>query len=339
MIDAALQDAARERRWLVTGAAGFIGSHLVEALLRGGCRVTALDNLSTGHLHNLEDVKQRCGDEAWARLSWMQGDVTNFADCRAACEKADVVLHQAALGSVPRSLLHPEATTAANVGGFVNMLTAAKESGIQRVVYASSSSVYGDSPLLPKQECHTGNPLSPYALSKWVNEEYAAVFARCYSMECVGLRYFNVFGPRQDPHGAYAAVIPAWFDAMRRGEPIQINGDGETSRDFCYVANVVQANLRAALIENPAALNRAYNIACGERTTLNQLAAGIAAAISELRPDLAAAPQIQFRNFRAGDIQHSLADISAASEALHYEPTHRISDGLRLTAAFYLSQS
>lgn len=336
MIPAELVSSAREKRWLVTGAAGFIGSHLVESLLLAGCRVTGLDNLSTGHLHNLETVRKNCGEEAWKRFRWLQGDVTKQRDCQAGCAEADVVLHQAALGSVPRSILHPEATNAANVGGFVNMLTAARDAGIRRVVYASSSSVYGDSPILPKREEHTGNPLSPYALSKWVNEEYAAVFSRCYDMQCVGLRYFNVFGPRQDPNGAYAAVIPVWFAALTRGEPLQINGDGETSRDFCYVANVVQANVRAALTTNPSAVNRAFNVACGERTTLKQLASGIATAISRVRPDLAREPQLHFRDFRAGDIQHSLADISAATEHLGYKPTHRISEGLELTARFFV---
>jgi len=339
MIPADLIEAARQRRWLVTGAAGFIGSHLVESLLNAGCTVTGFDNLSTGHQHNLDVVSQRCGSEAWSRFSWMQGDVRDMAACREACRSADVVLHQAALGSVPRSIEHPEATNEVNVGGFVNMLTAAREAGIKRVVYASSSSVYGDSPVLPKKEEHTGRPLSPYALSKWVNEEYASIFARCYGMELVGLRYFNVFGPRQDPHGAYAAVIPLWFAALLRGEALQVNGDGETSRDFCFVANVVQANIRAALVENTEALNRAYNVACGERTTLKELAGGIAKALHELRPDLSEEATLHHRDFRAGDIAHSLADISAAKNLLGYRPTHQIVDGLRIAAEYYLERS
>lgn len=338
MIPAELMEAARRRRWLVTGAAGFIGSHLVESLLSAGCTVTGFDNLSTGHQHNLDHVRERCGVEAWNRFRWMQGDVRDIEACREACKNTDVVLHQAALGSVPRSIEHPEATNEVNVGGFVNMLTAAKESGIKRFVYASSSSVYGDCPVLPKKEEHTGRPLSPYALSKWVNEEYAAIFARCYGMECVGLRYFNVFGPRQDPHGAYAAVIPLWFAALLRGEALLVNGDGETSRDFCFVANVVQANIRAALVDNSEAVNRAYNVACGERTTLKQLAGGIAKALHQLRPDLPEEATTHHRDFRAGDIAHSLADISSAQRFLGYQPSHQLADGLRIAAEFYSSQ-
>ncbi len=339
MIPPDLIEGARQRRWLVTGAAGFIGSHLVEALLTAGCQVTGLDNLSTGHEFNLDAVRQRCGGAAWERFRWVRGDIRDMTVCRAVCRGADVVLHQAALGSVPRSLEHPEATNEVNVGGFVNMLTAAKESGIKRFVYASSSSVYGDSPALPKREEHTGRPLSPYALSKWINEEYAAIFARCYGMECVGLRYFNVFGPRQDPHGAYAAVIPLWFAALLRGEALPVNGDGETSRDFCFVANVVQANVRAALVNQVEAVNRAYNVACGQRTTLKQLAAGLSEALHHCCPELPGEATLLHREFRAGDIAHSLADISAAQRHLGYQPTHLLADGLRLAAAYYLEHA
>lgn len=328
---------ATGKRWLVTGAAGFIGSNLVEALLQHGCEVTGLDSFVTGFARNLAAVQRSVGEDAWSKFRMIEGDIRSMEDCRAACRGVDLILHQAALGSVPRSLQHPEATNDANVGGFVNMLTAARDAGVKRFVYASSSSVYGDEPNLPKVEERLGNVLSPYALSKLVNEQYAAIFARCYGMECVGMRYFNVFGPRQDPGGAYAAVIPLWFAAMLKNEPIYINGDGETSRDFCFVANVVQANLRAALAADSKAVNRAYNIACGGRTTLNQLVERIAEAIHAVMPDREVKPQVVHRDFRAGDVRHSLADISAARNLLGYEPTHQIGDGLREAAEFYVS--
>ena len=262
---------AAPRQWLVTGAAGFIGSNLVEALLKLDQRVVGLDNFATGHRHNLEQVSALVTPEQWANFRFIEGDIRDVDACRAACAGADHVLHQAALGSVPRSIEDPISSNAANVTGFLNMLVAARDAGVKRFVYASSSSVYGDHPALPKVEANIGEPLSPYALTKLVNEHYARVFARCYGFATIGLRYFNIFGPRQDPNGAYAAVIPRWIAGMLRGEPIYINGDGETSRDFCFIANAVQANLLAATATEPKALDQAYNVAVSHRTTLNQL--------------------------------------------------------------------
>jgi UDP-N-acetylglucosamine 4-epimerase len=323
-------------RWLVTGAAGFIGSNLVETLLRQGLEVVGLDSLVTGFSHNLTGVRDIVGEEAWSRFQFVEGDIRSLADCETACKGVDFVLHQAALGSVPRSIAHPEATNDANVGGFVNMLSAAKSAGVKRLVYASSSSVYGDEPNLPKVEDRLGKVLSPYALSKLVNEQYAAIFARCYGMECIGMRYFNVFGPRQDPLGAYAAVIPLWYAAMLKGEPIYINGDGETSRDFCFVANVVQANLRAALTTHPEATNRAYNVACGDQTTLNQLVSRISESIKHVLPDFENRTQVIYREFRPGDVRHSLADTSLSERLLGYQPTHQVAEGLLESAEYYV---
>lgn len=323
-------------RWLVTGAAGFIGSNLVETLLRQGLEVVGLDSLVTGFSHNLTAVRDIVGEEAWSRFQFVEGDIRSLADCETACKGVDFVLHQAALGSVPRSIAHPEATNDANVGGFVNMLSAAKSAGVKRLVYASSSSVYGDEPNLPKVEDRLGKVLSPYALSKLVNEQYAAIFARCYGMECIGMRYFNVFGPRQDPLGAYAAVIPLWYAAMLKGEPIYINGDGETSRDFCFVANVVQANLRAALTTHPEATNRAYNVACGDQTTLNQLVSRISESIKHVLPDFENRTQVIYREFRPGDVRHSLADTSLSERLLGYQPTHQVAEGLLESAEYYV---
>ena len=327
---------ARDEVWLVTGAAGFIGSNLVEALLANGCRVRALDSLATGHRANLDAVREIVGEEAWGRFEFFESDIRDIKACRTACEGVTRVLHQAALGSVPRSIEFPEATNDANVGGFVNMLTAAKDAGVKRFVYASSSSVYGDDPTLPKVEDRLGKVLSPYALSKLVNEQYAAIFARGYGTESIGLRYFNVFGPRQDPHGAYAAVIPLWYAAMLKGEPIFINGDGETSRDFCYIANVVQANLRSALTPNAEAVNRAYNVACGDRTTLNQLVDRIRESIQAVRPGFETKTEVVYRDFRAGDVRHSLADTSLSQNLLGYAATHQVGEGLLEAAEFYV---
>lgn len=259
------------RSWLVTGAAGFIGSNLLETLLKLDQRVIGLDNFATGRRSNLEDVKRLVTPEQWARHEFIEGDIRDLEDCRRACEGVDFVLHQAALGSVPRSLVDPIATNAANVTGFVNMLVAARDAKVKRFVYAASSSTYGDHPGLPKVEDVIGRPLSPYAVTKLVNEIYADVFGRCYGLPSIGLRYFNVFGPRQDPNGAYAAVIPRWIAALIKGDTVIVNGDGETSRDFCYVDNAVQANLLAALAEESAAINQVYNVAVGDRTTLNDL--------------------------------------------------------------------
>jgi len=319
------------KTWLVTGSAGFIGSHLVEVLLRRGDKVVSLDNFATGHRRNLEEVEQAVGPQAWRRHRFIEGSIADPTACRTACKQVDIVLHHAALGSVPRSIADPGPTHHTNVTGFVNMLVAARDAGVQRFVYASSSSIYGDDPTLPKVEDSTGAPLSPYAASKQANELYADVFARCYGMQTVGLRYFNVFGARQDPEGAYAAVIPRWIRAILTSEQVEVNGDGDTSRDFCYVANVVQANLLAALTEDPRALNRAYNIAVGENTSLNRL-------LRILRSLLELDVQPVYRPFRAGDVRHSLADIQRARELLGYEPTHSLTNGLHECVQWYVNR-
>ncbi len=332
----ALQQAPRT--WLVTGAAGFIGSHLLETLLGLGQRVVALDNFATGHRHNLDDVRATVGDEAWSRLRFVEGDIRRLDDCREACEGVELVLHQAALGSVPRSLADPITTNEVNIGGFLNMLVAARDAGATRFVYAASSSTYGDHPGLPKVEHAIGNPLSPYAVTKYVNELYASVFARSYGLASVGLRYFNVFGPRQDPEGAYAAVVPRWAAAMLRGDTVFINGDGETSRDFCFVANAVQANLLAAMTTNAEALNEVYNVAVGDQTTLNQLHAMLGEQLQACRAGLAiGAPE--YRDFRAGDVRHSRADISKARSRLGYAPTHDIRAGMAVVADWYAQRT
>ncbi|MEY8875875.1 MAG: SDR family oxidoreductase [Leptothrix sp. (in: b-proteobacteria)] len=333
--DLAAALAAQPRRWLVTGSAGFIGSHLLETLLRHGQQVTSLDNFATGHRHNLDQVRASVGEAAWARHRFIEGDIAEPAHCVAACDGAGFVLHQAALGSVPRSFADPQTTHRANATGFLNMLVAARDAGAQRFVYAASSSTYGDSPALPKVEDVIGRPLSPYAVTKYLNELYADVFGRSHGLATVGLRYFNVFGARQDPDGAYAAVIPRWIAAMQRGEPCVIHGDGETSRDFCYIANTVQANLRAALASDAAALNQVYNVAVGERTSLNQLHALLADGVMRLRPDRAVAAPL-YRDFRAGDVRHSLADIGKAQRLLGYAPTHSAPQGLAEAIAWYL---
>ena len=325
---------ATPRSWLVTGVAGFIGSNLLETLLKLDQRVVGFDNFATGHQKNLDEVKALVSPEQWARFRFLAGDICEVAACQRACAGADFVLHQAALGSVPRSLAEPLATHAANVTGFVNMLEAARGAKVKRFVYASSSAIYGDRPELPKVEERIGQPLSPYAATKWMNEIYADTFARAYGLECVGLRYFNVFGPRQDPEGAYAAVIPKWLASLLRTEPVQINGDGETSRDFCFIANVVQANLLAATTENREALNTAYNIAVGQRTTLNELFHSLQ---TELRRKQASLAEVRpvYRDFRAGDVRHSLADISKAQRLLGYAPTHKLGQGLELAMDWY----
>jgi len=311
------------KTWLVTGAAGFIGSHLVEALLKDGQVVRGLDNFATGKRANL------AGFQGSADFSFIEGDICDPAICRAAVAGVDVILHQAALGSVPRSLVEPAKTHAANVTGFLNMLIAAREAGVKRFVYASSSSVYGDDPELPKREERVGRPLSPYAATKAMNEMYAGVFARQFGLETIGLRYFNVFGPRQDPEGAYAAVIPAWVAALIRNQPVHINGDGETSRDFCYVANVVQANIAAGSTISRDAVDQVYNIALGEQTTLNQL-------FTMLSERLGKKSKPIHQDFRSGDVRHSLADISKAQRLLHYKPTHSVSQGLDEALDWYV---
>ncbi len=325
---------AQPRRWLVTGAAGFIGSHLVETLLDLGQAVVGLDNFATGHRHNLAAVHTAVGDAAWANFRFVDGDIRNLADCQAACSGVQIVLHQAALGSVPRSLADPITTNAANISGFLNMLVAARDAAVQRFVYAASSSTYGDHPGLPKVEETIGKPLSPYAVTKYVNELYADVFARCYGLQSIGLRYFNVFGPRQDPNGAYAAVIPKWAAAILGGKTVYINGDGQTSRDFCFVANAVQANLLAATVADAAALNQVYNVAVGDQTDLRQLHTLLMQALQAQRPGLATTAPVH-RDFRAGDVRHSRADVGKAARLLGYRPSHDIRAGLAVAARWY----
>lgn len=322
------------RTWLVTGVAGFIGSNLLETLLKLDQQVVGLDNFATGHQRNLDEVRELVSTEQWTRFSFIQGDIRELEDCRKACEGVDYVLHQAALGSVPRSIEDPVITNAANITGQLNMLVAARDAGVKSFTYAASSSTYGDHPGLPKLEDHIGKPLSPYAVTKYVNELYADVFARTYGFKTIGLRYFNVFGRRQDPNGAYAAVVPKWTASLIQGESVYINGDGETSRDFCYVDNAVQANLLAATATNESALNQVYNVAVGDQTTLNDL-------YSLIRDGLAAdAPALKderpiYRDFRAGDVRHSLADIGKASRLLGYIPSHRLAEGLNEALVWY----
>jgi UDP-N-acetylglucosamine 4-epimerase len=322
------------RRWLVTGSAGFIGSHLIEELLRLGQQVVSMDNFATGYHKNLDEVRRAVGDLAWQRHRFIEADIIDVDACRRACVGVDVVLHQAALGSVPRSIEDPLRTHAANATGFVNMLVAARDTGVKRFVYAGSSSTYGDHPGLPKVEDQIGRPLSPYAVTKYLDEVYAQVFGRCYGFESVGLRYFNVFGPRQDPDGAYAAVIPCWTAAMLSGAPVVINGDGETTRDFCYVANIVQANLLAATTTDAAAIGQIYNIAAGGRMSLNELYAALRELLVERHPKLRiAAPS--HKDFRPGDVRHSQADIAKARRLLGYRPTHDTRSGLREALPWY----
>lgn len=324
---------AQPRRWLVTGAAGFIGSNLVETLLRQGQHVRGLDNFATGHRRNLDEVCRLVGDDAWQRFEFVEGDIRDPETCLTAVEGIHHILHQAALGSVPRSIADPIATNAANIAGFLNMLDAARRSGATSFVYAASSSTYGDEPNLPKREDRIGNPLSPYAVTKLVNEIYAGVYARTYGFGSVGLRYFNVFGPRQDPDGAYAAVIPKWVAAMIAQDPVTINGDGETSRDFCFVANAVQANLRAAKACS-AGVADVCNVAVGDRTDLNHLFATIRDTLATHQIHYDQVPV--YTDFRAGDVRHSLADISHAMARIGYRPSHRLSEGLVAAIPWYI---
>ncbi|MCB1976151.1 MAG: Vi polysaccharide biosynthesis UDP-N-acetylglucosaminuronic acid C-4 epimerase TviC [Nitrosomonas sp.] len=321
--------------WLVTGVAGFIGSNLLEGLLKLNQKVIGLDNFSTGYQHNLNQVNAIVGADRWSNFTMIHGDIRNLDDCRTACRNTDFILHQAALGSVPRSIDDPILTNENNVTGFLNMLVAARDAKAKRFVYAASSSTYGDHPDLPKVESVIGNPLSPYAVTKYVNELYADVFARCYGTESIGLRYFNVFGPRQDPHGAYAAVIPLWVFALIKNKPLYINGDGETSRDFCYVDNVVQANLLAALTTDNAAVNQVYNVALNARTSLNQLYAMMHALLVDKFPHLTSY-QPEYVAFREGDVRHSQADISKARHLLGFEPVYAIQQGLEAAMQWYV---
>ena len=321
--------------WLVTGVAGFIGSNLLEILLKLGQKVIGLDNFATGHQHNLDDVRSVVSEQEWRKFRFIEGDITSLADCHKVCAGVTYVLHQAALGSVPRSIHDPLATHAANVTGFANMLVAAQDAKVRRFVYASSSSVYGDHPGLPKREDHVGEVLSPYAASKHMDEVYAKVFARVYGLSCVGLRYFNVFGPRQDPDGAYAAVIPRWIGQLLDGQPCQVFGDGETSRDFTYVANAVQANILAATVSS-ADTRSVYNVAFGRRLTLNELFAEIRSTLQKHLPD-APTMDAEHVDFRHGDVAHSLADIDAAVQTLGYSPLHSPEQGLDATVHWYLA--
>lgn len=326
---------AEPRTWLITGVAGFIGSNLLETLLKLGQRVVGLDNFATGHQRNLDEVQTLVTPAQWASFSFIRGDIRELADCQKACEGVDYVLHEAALGSVPRSLADPITTNATNISGFLNMLTAARDANVKSFTYAASSSTYGDHPGLPKVEDTIGKPLSPYAVTKYVNELYADVFARCYGFKTIGLRYFNVFGPRQDPNGAYAAVIPKWIASLIKGEPVYINGDGETSRDFCFIKNVVQANLLAATTQNPEAVNQVYNVAVGDRTALNELYAHLHRELQAIYPQLHGAKPV-YRDFRAGDVRHSLADIGKIARLLGYRPSHRVSNGLQEAMDWYV---
>lgn len=339
---------ANPSTWLITGVAGFIGSNLLETLLKLNQNVVGLDNFETGFQHNLDQVSELVTPEQWGRFNFIEGDIRKLEDCQQAMsfpplplgegrgegKPVDYVLHQAALGSVPRSIEDPINTNKANIDGYLNMLVAAKDAKVKRFVYAASSSTYGDHPDLPKVEDKIGNPLSPYSVTKVVNELYAQVFARTYGFKTIGLRYFNIFGRRQTPNGAYAAVIPKWIDAIRKGETVYINGDGTTSRDFCYIDNAVQMNLIAATTENEEATNQVYNVAVGDRTSLNELYKllldGLTAHCQPPTADLV------HRDFRAGDVMHSLADISKAKKLLGYEPSHRIGEGLGVALDWYV---
>jgi UDP-N-acetylglucosamine 4-epimerase len=352
--------------WLITGVAGFIGSNLLETLLKLNQRVVGLDNFATGHQRNLDEVQSLVTPAQWKNFNFIQGDIRNLDDCRRAMrfspsplagegrgvEEVEYVLHQAALGSVPRSIEDPITTNETNISGFLNMLVAARDAKVKRFVYAASSSAYGDHPALPKVEDNIGKPLSPYAVTKLVNEFYADVFARTYGFKTIGLRYFNIFGPRQDPNGAYAAVIPKWIASMIKGEPVYINGDGETSRDFCFIENVRQINLLAVTTGTlplrsgegwgggtgeSDLTNQVYNVAVGDRTTLNQLYEQLHLNLLTSYPHLHDAKPV-YRDFRAGDVLHSLADISKATTLLGYQPTHRLVAGLKVAMAWYIGR-
>ncbi len=324
---------AQPSRWLITGVAGFIGSNLLEHLLKFGQTVVGLDNFLTGYQKNLDMVRDIVGPEAWSRFTFIEGDIRDIDTCHAACKGVQHVLHEAALGSVPRSIDDPLLSNSCNITGYLHMLVAARDAGVKSFVYAASSSTYGDSPELPKVEDKIGSPLSPYAVTKYVDELYADVFNRCYGFSSVGLRYFNVFGQRQDPYGAYAAVIPQWFASLIKKETVFVNGDGETSRDFCYIDNVVQANLLASFAQGEAT-NKIYNVAFGQRTTLNELFDLIKEEVARHKPEVMSAECVH-RDFRAGDVRHSLADIGRAERLLGYGPQFDVRQGLRLAGDWY----
>ncbi|CAN4273664.1 WcaG Nucleoside-diphosphate-sugar epimerases [Methylophilaceae bacterium] len=341
-----------QHTWLITGVAGFVGSNLLETLLKLNQRVVGLDNFATGHQRNLDEVQALVESSQWANFRFIKGDICNLEDCQKAMTfwhsgagnnssndkgmAVDYVLHQAALGSVPRSVEDPITTNSANITGYLNMLVAARDAKVKRFVYAASSSTYGDHPDLPKVEGKIGKPLSPYAVTKYVNELYADVFGKTYGLQSMGLRYFNVFGPRQDPDGAYAAVIPKWIASMIKDEPVFINGDGETSRDFCFIENVCQANLLAATSENAAALNQVYNVAVGDRTSLNQLYEQLRLNLAPTYAHLKQAKPV-YREFRGGDVRHSLADISKAKALLGFQPGYYVSEGLKFAMNWYVT--
>jgi len=322
------------KKWLVTGVAGFIGSNLLETLLQLDQTVVGLDSFATGHQHNLDEVQSQISNEQWANFTFIKGDIRNFDDCQKAVKGADYILHQAALGSVPRSIADPILTNSANITGFVNMLTAAKEEQVSTFVYAASSSTYGDHPALPKVEENIGKPLSPYAVTKYVNELYADVFNKTYGLNATGLRYFNVFGKRQDPDGAYAAVIPKWTAAMIDNQDLFINGDGETSRDFCFVENAVQANILAATADE-AGKNQVYNVALGDRTSLNTLFDSLKVALKANGVNYEKSSI--YRDFRAGDVLHSQADISKARNLIGFEPEFKIQQGINIAMPWYIN--
>jgi UDP-N-acetylglucosamine 4-epimerase len=340
-----------QHTWLITGVAGFIGSNLLETLLKLNQRVVGLDNFVTGHQRNLDEVQTLVEPSQWVNFCFIRGDIRNLDDCQKAMTfyhygagnsssndngiAVEYVLHEAALGSVPRSVEDPITTNSNNITGYLNMLVAARDAKVKRFVYAASSSTYGDHPDLPKVEDKIGKPLSPYAVTKYVNELYADVFGKTYGLQSIGLRYFNVFGPRQDPGGAYAAVIPKWIASMIKNESVYINGDGETSRDFCFIENVCQANLLAATSENAAALNQVYNVAVGDRTSLNQLYEQLQLNLAPIYPHLKQAKPV-YRDFRGGDVRHSLADINKAKTLIGYQPKHNVVDGLKLAMAWYI---
>jgi len=319
------------RRWLVTGAAGFIGSHVVEKLLSLGQTVRVMDNFFSSGPHNLTAVRGIVGAGAAARLEFLEGDIRKRDECAAACKDMDQVIHLAALGSVPLSMDQPMLCHEINVTGTLNLMLATQAAGIRRFVYASSSAVYGDDALPFKREDSIGKPLSPYAASKFINEVYASTLLNCYQLETVGLRFFNVFGPRQDPKGAYAAVIPCWIDAMKKGEPVFINGDGENTRDFCFVRDVVQSLILASTTTQESAFGRAFNVGLGSATNLNQLFETIRTLVQERTAQKI--PDVIHRDFRAGDIRHSCADTTQVTEALGFAPEYSVMQGLSETVA------
>lgn len=325
---------SNQKTWLITGVAGFIGSNLLETLLLLDQKVIGLDNFATGFQHNLDEVQSLVSEQQWKNFTFFEGDIRLLEDCQKVCATVDYVLHQAALGSVPRSIADPIMTNSANITGFLNMLVAARDANVKSFTYAASSSTYGDHPALPKVEENIGKPLSPYAVTKYVNELYADVFAKTYGFQTIGLRYFNVFGKRQNPNGAYAAVIPKWTSAMIQNQDVTINGDGETSRDFCFIENTVQANILAATTQNEEAKNQVYNVAVGDRTTLNDLFNVIKAALHENGVTYTKEPA--YRDFRVGDVRHSQASIEKIQKLLAYDPQFNIIQGVEKAMPWYV---